>query len=63
MFLGRFNHFKCDKCSKEVHLEGYGLPKGWIYIAQLKGPIKHFCDECERKRKENNYVQDEKKTT
>jgi hypothetical protein len=56
MFLGRFNHFVCDKCDKEEHLQHYGLPKGWIYITQLDGPPKHFCDECERKRKEKNNV-------
>ena len=57
MFLGRYNHFKCDKCETEVHLESYGLPKGWIYIPQLTGPIKHFCKECEVIRKRESDVQ------
>jgi hypothetical protein len=46
MFIGRFNHFQCNKCKKEIHLLRYGLPDDWVYISKLNGPIEHLCEQC-----------------
>jgi len=55
MFDGRYNKFICDKCNKTVFVKVY--PKGWVYISAKVvdgGYCKHFCKECEDKRKEEN---------
>ncbi len=55
MFQGRFNKFKCDNCLQEVYVKKY--PDGWVYIkpsALGDNVIKHYCNVCERKRKEEN---------
>lgn len=54
MLLKRVFKWQCDKCKQIFEQEGYGLPKGWIYIPKLNGPVEHRCKSCEDKRKLNN---------
>jgi len=46
--------WKCDEpgCNAVVEREGYGMPKGWVWHRKLEEPVKHRCEECEKRRKE-----------
>ena len=55
MSVRRLFHWTCE-CGKEVTQVGYGLPKKWIVIDRtFKQPlIKHLCDTCVEKQKEQD---------
>lgn len=44
-YLGRLEHFKCDRCGKE-HV-GKGYPKNWVWVKEGIGKdITHRCEDC-----------------
>lgn len=47
MFVGRYNHFKCDDCGRESVV--YNFPEGWVTTRKRGGGIPHHCEECVKK--------------
>ena len=47
MSVSRFWHWKCEDCKKEVQVEDYGLPKGWVFVKAKV--ITHRCELCKKK--------------
>ena len=50
MLVGRPFIWKCDFCIFVFHREGYGLPRGWKWLAGnvTKGTrVRHICPDCQ----------------
>lgn len=44
MSVDRVWRWTCDGCNAVAERDGYGLPRGWIFVKAVV--ITHRCEEC-----------------